>query len=760
MKNKLLLFVFFTVISFLGQSQVNLSNGLVAYYKFDGNVADSSSNGLNGSNNGASYDTGHFGKLNGALEFDGSNDYITVTHNNKLNLAGEKSISLWYKLPSASGLTLYPSLVYKYGITDYPTFGIFFSEDIAYGSNRHKIAFIQGNSITNEQVFTKEKYPSFLNQWVHITGTYSYADSTMRIYFNGKLSNTLTVANYTSNTSTDDLQIGRGNKANFSGTYFKGSLDDIRIYDRPLSQAEVSAIYNERLYVYNTINDTICSGDSILIQGKYRTQEDSFRDTINIAERCDSITINQLHVNPSYLTSIKLEICDGDKIFIAGKLRTKAGTYYDSLKTFKGCDSIIKTELMIKSSYFMPIAVEICDGDSYVLGSKTYSSSGTYYDSLLTSEGCDSIVALTLLVNNTYTIQTSKQICFGDSILLGGLYRTSSGTYFDSLKSAKSCDSIIITVLTVNPVYNNIRTETICQGDSLFVGGTYQTSSGSYTDVLFSSKGCDSIIITQLTVLPSYMVNTSKTICAGDSMLIAGNFRYTAGTYYENLKTQKGCDSIIATNLKVNPRYTIPSLITICDGDSALIFGTYRKTAGIFYDSLKTSNGCDSVLATRLIINSLSPVVVQNANVLVAQEGNASYQWLDCNKNNSPISGETSQLFIAATNGDYAVEITKNSCTVISNCISVIGLSTKNNTLKHSLKVYPNPAKGRVNIDLNKNYSSVKITLYTLKGKVISTEILTDISGTTIETNSIEAGIYLLEVIGDNERTYTKLIIE
>jgi hypothetical protein len=245
MKAQLLTLLFLAIASLNLNGQVNLANGLVAHYRFDGNVNDLSPNGLNGTLVGASYDTGHFGKPNTALNFNGSSDYVSVAHNAKLSITSDKSVSVWYKIPTATGLKIYPTLVYKQGQSDYSNYGVFFAEEAGYGANRYKIGFQQGVGTTNKTIYTKEKYTDYVNQWVNIISTYSSSDGYVRIYFNGSLSDSLYISSITSNTSTDDLQIGRGNNINYSVNYFTGLLDDIRIYDRALNTDEVAALQTD-----------------------------------------------------------------------------------------------------------------------------------------------------------------------------------------------------------------------------------------------------------------------------------------------------------------------------------------------------------------------------------------------------------------------------------------------------------------------------------------------------------------------------------
>ena len=113
------------------------------------------------------------------------------------------------------------------------------------------------------------------------------------------------------------------------------------------------------------------------------------------------------------------------------------------------------------------------------------------------------------------------------------------------------CDSIITTNLTVlsisiSSVTNNI---TICDGDSVVVGNNVYYNSGSYTDVLLNSSGCDSTIITNLTVqTPIYQ---EITICDGDSVVVGSSVYYSSGSYVDTLLSSFSCDSIIYTEVIV-----------------------------------------------------------------------------------------------------------------------------------------------------------------------------------------------------------------
>jgi len=650
MNIKLLFFLF--LIPFLLKSQVNLKNGLIAHYTLDGHAVDSSGNSLNGFMFGTSSVADRFGFAGKARQFNGSSNYISVPHNSLLNLSGNKSISLWYYLQPGS-LLLYPALVYKQGNGDYPNFGVFFREDIAYGSGRYKVSFIQGQGTTNKENYTQQKYSDYYNQWVHIAATFSAAHGYMRIYFNGSISDSLFVGGaFSSNTSADSLQIGRGNKFGYSQSYFKGYLDDIRLYNRPLNMAEVTALYKETVYGY--INKNI-------------------------------------------------EICTGDSVFVGGKYRKTAGTYYDTTHITPWHDTVTISTLKLVSVFSVPQTVTICQGESRVLG---------------------------------------------------GSPRTTPGVYYDTLMSSKGCDSIIISTLVVNPTHTILRNVNICQGDSVFIGGAHRKAAGLYYDSLKTTKGCDSVILSNLVVNPTYLITKSIKVCPGQKAFIAGMLRDSAGIYYEPLKTNKGCDSIVITSLDFYPAYYLTRTVSICRGQSIIINGKTVSNAGVYVDSLKTTSGCDSLIQITLSVSIVNVTVAQIGTALKALQDSAAYRWLDCSNAYSPVSGATSQVFYAASNGNYAVEVTKNGCADTSSCYAVTGVGIHKYTASDAIKVYPNPASGSITVEgelISGPEAKLKLIDYT--GRLLWSNTVSVEQGNwkkTIEINTVPNGIYLLVIEGES----------
>ena len=162
----------------------------------------------------------------------------------------------------------------------------------------------------------------------------------------------------------------------------------------------------------------------------------------------------------------------------------------------------------------------ICDGESYTVGTTDYTTTGVFTNILDASTGCDSIVELDLTVIPIPETFLVEEICQGETFLVGTSSYDSNGDFTDVLVAASGCDSIVHLDLTVNEVYEVFLDEVICDGTSFPVGGTSFTTSGNFTENLTTINGCDSIVHLALTVHPctlSFAPDSDPTDCNGSA---------------------------------------------------------------------------------------------------------------------------------------------------------------------------------------------------------------------------------------------------
>jgi hypothetical protein len=363
-------------------------------------------------------------------------------------------------------------------------------------------------------------------------------------------------------------------------------------------------------------------------------------------------------------------------------------------------------------------------------------------------------------VSNVTAINAS--ICQGSSYLLpSGTTVTAAGTYNSTFQTVNGCDSIITTTLSVTPTFSVNQNASVCQGTNYTLpSGSVVSTSGTYTSNLQTINGCDSIITTTLVVTPTFNINESASICQGTNYTLPnGTIVSTTGTYTSNLQTINGCDSIITTDLTVMPTYANTESITICSGTSyELPNGTFVSTAGTYVSTLQTINGCDSIITTTLIVNTVDVVINQSSNVLTANSATATYQWIDCTNGNALINGENGQSFTALTNGSYAVIITENGCTDTSTCLAVTVTSAIEYSSGPIVKLYPNPAKETIHITSNEAIEN--ITIFDIAGRMVFQELNLTTNERIIRIDNFEAGIYFVTVQQGNRSEIIKMIIQ
>ena len=103
MKRKITILTLFAVLGLSGLLQAQIpTTGLVGYWPFNGNANDESGTGNNGTVNGATLTTDRFGNANSAYNFNGSSEFIEVTHNSSLTFTTGVSFSFWLNIPDSS----------------------------------------------------------------------------------------------------------------------------------------------------------------------------------------------------------------------------------------------------------------------------------------------------------------------------------------------------------------------------------------------------------------------------------------------------------------------------------------------------------------------------------------------------------------------------------------------------------------------------------------------------------------------------------
>lgn len=232
-----------------------------------------------------------------------------------------------------------------------------------------------------------------------------------------------------------------------------------------------------------------------------------------------------------------------------------------------------------------------------------------------------------------------------------------------------------------------------------------------------------------------------------------------SGIYKDTIQNTEGCDSIITINLTINEPTSSNVSETACESYVSPSGNYTWVSSGVYKDTIPNSNGCDSVITFNLTIvqNDIITTVTQTNELLVSdQNGADSYQWIDCDNGNTPISGATSQSYTATSNGNYAVIITMGVCSSTSDCYNVNTIGYED--IKEKIfDIYPNPSSSIINVN-NFYNENIEVIVQDVLGKTILQKY--DFrKNIRLDLSNQENGVYFV-IIKTNKESYIQKVIK
>ena len=332
-----------------------------------------------------------------------------------------------------------------------------------------------------------------------------------------------------------------------------------------------------------------------------------------------------------------------------------------------------------------------------------------------------------------------------------------SGNYNVTISDTWGCTDNNSITITENAEISSTNNHVICDGESIAVGANVYTTTGIYFDTLYASNSCDSIITT--TIIVNNISSAIDVQSACNSYTWTNGITYTSSNYTakDTLQNSYGCDSIVTLYLTINDSSSSTDVQTACNSYTWIDGNSYTSSNNTATHTLFNSFGCDSVISLDLTINTINNGISNFSPILTADAVNASYQWLNCNSGYSPIFGETNQSFTALVNGNYAVEISENTCVDTSVCEIVANVSIKENLIL--INLFPNPTNGTFTLNMSE-FIDGKIEITNNISQIVYQEkIKSQEMKINISLNQVR-GIYFVNILDkDNQLLSVKKIL-
>ncbi len=218
----------------------NFARGLVGYWKFDEGSGTAAGDSSGRNNNSTLYNSPAWtsGQVSGALRFDGSTNYVIVLNAASLENITESSFTFaaWVN-PADVPPSTYPpgpyTIVAKSG----------YHTDIAYTSDSQFYLEMWNTTSAYFGAYTNITYQPA--RWYHVVGTFDSSTNKIYIYVNGENRGSANFTGTPMDYGTNPIYIGTADPYNSTYPFWlKGQIDEVRIYNRALSAAEIQAIYN------------------------------------------------------------------------------------------------------------------------------------------------------------------------------------------------------------------------------------------------------------------------------------------------------------------------------------------------------------------------------------------------------------------------------------------------------------------------------------------------------------------------------------
>lgn len=699
------------------QLPTSLKTGLVAYYPFNGNANDISGNNNNGVITSVTSSVDRFGTSNNAYSFSGGN--IAVPMTTELAMTGDRTFSCWFKANgSQSGGRIYENTYLNSGIALYNGNKL----DAWHCSNG------QSRNVTNITFGS-------LSEWHHLVYVADATNALGKVYIDGALSGTMSATSSVCPSAWLGAYMRFGLGA--SGEAFNGSLDDIGIWNRSLTETEIRQLYNNNISVTWSTGATT---NAIVINP---TQTTTYTATISDGiSSCQEQIVVTVPLDPTITTSGPSAICNGSSVQLTSSSTTGNAWYKNGQPILVGGNG---QRLTVSQA-----------------GVYSVTTTTTIYNCINTSTNSITVSIIPLPTIGLTTLPVSGIVCKGDELTLTGTGGVSydwsggaingvafpviqSGTYTVTGTDVNGCVNTASTTITVNnasavSIAMTPSAGIICANDSVTLLATgsvnYSWDRGIlngqkfnptvtrlYTVIGTDANGCKDTVTKTVTVsnLPNLsitMVPESGIICLNDSVILsatgANNYRWsqgiingqkfnptTTGVYTVVGTDVNGCSNTISTTVQVNPLPVvtiglIPASGIICLKDSSTLTATgadnYTWDNGVVngqsfnpsstrtYTVIGTdANGCTATASKNIQVLPLPNVWVS----MVPDESTV------CANTNVVLSGNGAVSYTwdnNVVNGQTFNPTTTNNYTVVGT-----GTNGCKNTVVRTIEIIPQP---------------------------------------------------------------------
>jgi len=384
-------------------------------------------------------------------------------------------------------------------------------------------------------------------------------------------------------------------------------VDTTLVQSIPISSAVCDSIHRITINVLDKISSSealnACEGDTLMVFGDVILQNGIFSEIYPASNGCDSTHIITTNFIEAIFTNEFRQLCEGDTTIVFGTPIFQNDLVAQTFISSVGCDSTHRVSVEFFDVILTFDTLQLCEGDTAIVFGNTVLVNSTWQETYPSSDGCDSTHSITVNFIEPLLTEESIQLCIGDTAIVFGNPVFQNEILSQTFVSSIACDSIHEVTVEFFDVIFTFDTLQFCTGDTAVIFGNLLTENSVLSEDYSSSFGCDSThTISALFIAPVF-TNESIQLCEGDTAIVFGNPIFQDDLVSQTFNSSRGCDSTHSVNVEVfDVSFTFDTL-RLCEGDTAIIFGTTVVDNNTLSESFLSTDGCDSTHQIAAIFN-------------------------------------------------------------------------------------------------------------------------------------------------------------
>lgn len=365
---------------------------------------------------------------------------------------------------------------------------------------------------------------------------------------------------------------------------------------------------------YAELNAQVCPGKLFNYQGVNMTIGQMYTFTLNNYLGCDSLVTVSVSALPPLTSSFEARVCQGQLFQYEGVSMSIGQTKTFALKTTQGCDSLVTVTVSALPVSFGNLSVSVCEGGTYEYLGVSMAPGETRNFTLTNYLGCDSVVTVKVNAIPPPASSLDAKVCPGQVFNYGGANLAIGQSQAFVLKTAAGCDSVVtVTVSSLPVTYGSINPQ-VCQGGSFSYQGTLIPAGQTRTFTLMNYLGCDSVLTISVSALPPVSSVLNVKVCTGATYSYQGVALAIGQSQAFTLTTSSGCDSVVTVTVGELQTSQSTINVSVCENQTYNYNGNFLLPNSVNVFRVQNWQGCDSVITVNVASRKTSQ---SNLNVQV-----------------------------------------------------------------------------------------------------------------------------------------------